>query len=108
MRQDIVNALDYFRRKTFATAVFIRIQEGFAYSIEEESKVRYDFIPIFELDEFIERLGVCHQIQSYLSVINGAIMCYQMSNCWNLRKKLTTEIKIFTLLIFVYGLIVSV
>lgn len=63
MRQDIVNALDYFRRKTFATAVFIRIQEGFAYSIEVESKVRYDFIPIFELDEFIERLGVCHQIQ---------------------------------------------
>lgn len=36
MRQDIVNALDYFRRKTFATAVFIRIQEGFAYSIEVE------------------------------------------------------------------------
>lgn len=34
-----------------------------AYSIEVESKVRYDFIPIFELDEFIERLGVCHQIQ---------------------------------------------
>lgn len=68
MRQDIVNALDYFRRKTFATAVFIRIQEGFAYSIEVESKVRYDFIPIFELDEFIERLGVCHQIQNHISV----------------------------------------
>lgn len=63
MRQDIVNALDYFRRETSATAVFIRIQEGVAYSIEEELNNRYGFIPSFELDEFIKRLRVSHQIQ---------------------------------------------
>lgn len=63
MRQEIVIALDYFKSETSATAVFIRIQDEVAYSIEEDSKTRYGFISISELDEFIERLGVCHQIQ---------------------------------------------
>ncbi len=63
MRRDIVTALNYFKRDTSATAVFIHIQEKVAYSIEEDSKTRYGFIPILELDEFIRRLGCCHQIQ---------------------------------------------
>lgn len=63
MRQDIVTALKYFKRETSATAVFIHLQEEAAYMIQENEEDIYGFIPVSELDEFIERLGVCHQIQ---------------------------------------------
>lgn len=63
MRRDIVTALDYFKCNTSATAVFIHLQEEVAYSIEENVKTTYGFIPATELEEFIERLGMCHLIQ---------------------------------------------